>query len=368
MARKRRRAKRLARGYTIRERDGRYTAQVRVKTREKFFDRGKTFASEAEAEAWAQSLVAELRKQSASGARKDLTQLTVGDLIRAFLEEPTTKHQKSYEDTRRLLEWWLNKFGNVRLLDFGAMTLREEARPLLMKGRSGATVNRYMMAMRAAWSFGRIAGYVLPERLWPDGLKLPEPKGIVRYLSPAELDRLLKAADSNPMMRAAIEISLCTGLRQGELLRLTWKDIDFDRARVTSHETKNDEIKVSALVPEAIEAFKRLKALPVVSLTHPFVINDRRKKMVPLDKNTLLPRWNKIRKAAKFDNRFRWHDLRHSCASYLAQNGATPLEIAEVMGHKTLAMVKRYAHLVGGKAVTGQTKIGEMLKGGTAPK
>lgn len=42
---------------------------------------------------------------------------------------------------------------------------------------------------------------------------------------------------------------------------------------------------------------------------------------------------------------FRWHDLRHSCASYLAMNGASLAEISEVLGHKTLSMVKRYAHL-----------------------
>ena len=44
-------------------------------------------------------------------------------------------------------------------------------------------------------------------------------------------------------------------------------------------------------------------------------------------------------------NDFRFHDLRHSCASYLAMNGASMLEIADVLGHKTLAMVKRYSHL-----------------------
>ena len=44
-------------------------------------------------------------------------------------------------------------------------------------------------------------------------------------------------------------------------------------------------------------------------------------------------------------NDFRWHDLRHSCASYLAMNGASLAEIAEILGHKTLQMVKRYAHL-----------------------
>jgi len=42
---------------------------------------------------------------------------------------------------------------------------------------------------------------------------------------------------------------------------------------------------------------------------------------------------------------FRFHDLRHSTASYLAMNGASQLEIAEVLGHRTLQMVRRYAHL-----------------------
>lgn len=42
---------------------------------------------------------------------------------------------------------------------------------------------------------------------------------------------------------------------------------------------------------------------------------------------------------------FRWHDLRHSAASYLAMGGASLAEIAEILGHKTLEMVKRYAHL-----------------------
>ncbi len=55
-------------------------------------------------------------------------------------------------------------------------------------------------------------------------------------------------------------------------------------------------------------------------------------------------RWYKTLKNAQISD-FRLHDLRHSTASYLAMNGATLLEIAEVLGHKTLQMVKRYSHL-----------------------
>ena len=54
--------------------------------------------------------------------------------------------------------------------------------------------------------------------------------------------------------------------------------------------------------------------------------------------------WEKALKKAEITD-FRFHDLRHSAASYLAMNGATPGEIAAVLGHKTLQMVKRYAHL-----------------------
>ena len=54
--------------------------------------------------------------------------------------------------------------------------------------------------------------------------------------------------------------------------------------------------------------------------------------------------WEEALSAAEIED-FRFHDLRHSAASYLAMSGATLAEIAEVLGHKTLAMVKRYSHL-----------------------
>jgi len=54
--------------------------------------------------------------------------------------------------------------------------------------------------------------------------------------------------------------------------------------------------------------------------------------------------WNKALVVAEVED-FRWHDLRHSCASYLAMNGVPMRTIAEILGHKTLSMVQRYTHL-----------------------
>ncbi len=54
--------------------------------------------------------------------------------------------------------------------------------------------------------------------------------------------------------------------------------------------------------------------------------------------------WEKVLRKAEIQD-FRWHDLRHSTASYLAMGGASPREIAEILGHKTLQMAMRYSHL-----------------------
>jgi integrase len=371
MANKRSRKKQAIPGAVIREREGAngavsFTAQVRVKG---FKSAARTFRAatkderkkaQDDAAAWANSLVAELRGQATrGGARRDVTQLTIADLNEAFLQDPKTKAQKSYADTERLLDWWTSKFGNERVLDFGVLKLREEARPKLLQGRGNAATNRYLSALRSAWNWGRDSGYIPGERAWPRRLMLPEPRGIVRFLSDDERTRLLREAESDPTMRAAILVSIATGLRQGELLRLQWKDIDLVGAKATVQESKNGEIKVAHLVAEAVDALKALKeGAKVVSLTHPFVI-ERGK---PLRKSLLETRWRRIRDAAKLE-KFRWHDLRHTCASYLAQNGATLLEIGAVLGHKSQSMTARYSHLVKGAAVTGHDKLNEKLKG-----
>jgi len=299
-----------------------------------------------------------VRKQH--GARKDLATLTIGDLNRAYLEEPDIKTQKSYGDTQRLLDWWTNKFGNALLTEFGVLKLREEARPMLLKTRGNATVNRYMSALRSAWNWGRDAGYIMNERAWPRRLMLKEPDEIARFLSDEERERIFEAAMTDPFIRAVLIVDISTGLRKGELLNLPWKDIDLKRGTATIRDTKNGEIKVSHLIPEAVEALESLKKLPVVSLTHPFHIITARKAK---PKSVLERRWRAVRKAAKLDSRFRFHDLRHTCASYLAQNNATDMQLRAVLGHKTTAMVARYAHMRPGAAVTGHDAISAKLRG-----
>jgi integrase len=110
------------------------------------------------------------------------------------------------------------------------------------------------------------------------------------------------------------------------------------------------------LLPEAADTLRGLNAEPDTKMA---VFTDDAGKAVSVD--WIETRWKKVRTAAGLKN-FRWHDLRHTTASYLAQSGASLPEIGAVLGHKSPAATARYAHFVQGKPVTGHDKLGAKLK------
>ncbi len=132
-------------------------------------------------------------------------------------------------------------------------------------------------------------------------------------------------------------LALTTGARQGELLGLRWKDVDFEREALIFHHTKNGERRVAPLAGKAIPSLRSLKSLRVFGDDRVFANSQGR---------AHFPRryWYRALHEAGIED-FRFHDLTHTAASYLAMSGATLSEIAEILGHKTLQMVKRYAHL-----------------------
>ncbi|HKS56669.1 MAG TPA: site-specific integrase [Steroidobacteraceae bacterium] len=342
---------------TIVKRDGArpWLAQVRVKP---YKAASKTFDTKHEAKEWADSLERELKRQrKVRSTRPSLTRYTVAELIRDFLADPETNVLRTYTSLQLLLAWWVNHYGANRVLDVGALTLRE-ARAKLQPGRKPATVNRYLSALRSAWNWGR-AAELIPQKLsWPSRLMLTEPKGRTRFLSDDELARLLEAsAAHSPLMHAAVLVSIACGVRQSELLRLKWADLDFDKQRLRVMLSKNDEARSVYLPQSAATALKALKRAPVLGQQ---VFTDETGRSA--NKGWIEHRWKLVRSAAKLQD-FKWHDLRHSCASFLAQQGANLLEIGAVLGHRSASVTRRYAHLVEGAPVTGHTKLDEKLGG-----
>ena len=121
-------------------------------------------------------------------------------------------------------------------------------------------------------------------------------------------------------------------------LRLRWRDIDFERGLAVLEETKNKERRAIPIAVLAAELLRQRKKTRRVDTDLVFVTAQGRKASFPQ------MAWEKALEGAQIE-KFRFHDLRHSAASELAMSGATLAEIAEVLGHKTLAMVKRYSHL-----------------------
>ncbi len=169
--------------------------------------------------------------------------------------------------------------------------------------------------------------------------KLKEGQGRVRYLSDDERKALLQCAkgSSNPHLYTIIVIALSTGMRYSELLKMEWGQVNFKLSFITLYETKNGEIRNVPIAGHALE------------LLHQHYLNKRKGPLVFPNSRGDAPMnfrsaWESALHRANIKN-FCFHDLRHSCASYLAMNGARSSEIAAILGHKTLQMVKRYAHI-----------------------
>ncbi len=342
-----------------RNRDGSvsYDAQLLVKP---FPRTSQSFSTRAEAVAWRTKTVAELRKQrQGGGARPELATLTLAGLNTAYLKDPQIKLLADFKDRKRHLGWWTAHCGIIKMLDFGVLQARA-ARDALIPGRENGTVDRYIASQRAAFNWGRAAGLVPNDRAWPPKLMLTEPDARVRYLSDEELAEVLKAAKAHsPAMVAAVTVALATGVRQGEMLRLTWADVDFAHSTIRLLLTKTGTPRSVHLPTIAAEALKAVKAGTVVG-ARVFLYRDG----TPLDQDRLNREWRKVRKAAGLHN-FRWHDFRHSCASFLAQSGATLLEIGSVLGHRRAQTTLKYSHLAAGKPVTGHAALDEKLRGAT---
>jgi integrase len=143
-------------------------------------------------------------------------------------------------------------------------------------------------------------------------------------------------------------MAITTGARRGELLGLSWRHVDLERKIAYVNETKNGQPKTLTLTPPVVAELERELA-ESRGRADRFRRDHADTRIFPARWRPTEPwkfelRWRAALAQAKITG-FRFHDLRHTCASYLAQNGASLLEIADVMGHRQLAMVKRYAHL-----------------------
>lgn len=207
--------------------------------------------------------------------------------------------------------------------------------------RSPATVNRYLTSLGSVYRWARRRrllprGFVSPTR----GIELAKvDNSRVRYLDDAERARLLAVCRTSSWSRLYLLtlMALTTGARHGELLRLTWRDLDLERREAYVRTSKNGEPRVLPLVAPLLAEIERIRSRRPDDFV--FASDKRPGRAMRTERA-----FRDAVAAARIEN-FRFHDLRHCCASYLAQHGASLLEIADVLGHRQMRMVQRYSHL-----------------------
>ncbi|MBK6006834.1 site-specific integrase [Ramlibacter ginsenosidimutans] len=285
--------------------------------------------------------------------------LTVRELVHLYLSS------YSGRDSSRMqrLEWWVDRIGGLSLSDLsddhvhsaldglakqparyymgkdadGRSIFKSKGRPL-----SPASVNRYAAALAA------VVTWAIKRRITPKGYAHPcktvdrprEHNEKTRFLTEEERHRLLQACRESrwPKLYLLVLLALTTGARKSEILRLRWQDMNLELQVAYCARTKNGDPRGLPLLPGVIQELNAHRANAKPS---DLVFPSRKSPGKPYSYEG---RWRAALRTARI-REFRFHDLRHTCASMLAQNGATLLEIADVLGHRQLQVTKRYSHL-----------------------
>lgn len=319
----------------------------RVKVRLKGYPtQTATFERLTDAKKWVQdteSSIREGRHFKTSEAKKH----TVKELIDRYTRDILPQKPKSLSDQQTQLNWWKANIGSFLLSDVTPALIIENRNKLLSEpsGRGGikrtnSTANRYCAALSHGLTTAFKEWGWMQENPMLRIKKLPEPRGRVRFLNDEEREKLLQACkeSQSPFLYILVVLAISTGARKMEIMSLRWKDIDLNRGMIILHDTKNGDRRSLPLVGISKDL---MKAHHKNRNQNTDLVFPAKNLKDPIDIRT--PFETALQKAGIEE--FRWHDLRHSCASYLAMNGATLAEIAGVLGHKTLSMVKRYSHI-----------------------
>ncbi len=278
------------------------------------------------------------------GAKPDYTW---DDAAYRWLQE--TSHQKSHVNYVSKIRWLQQSFKGKLLTELTKDVIFEVAERK-RKEASSSTVNRYLSLIRA------ILRRAFKEWEWMDKVPhirlYPEPKRRVRWLTPEQVQLLLDKLPKHlaDMMRFA----LATGLRRANVLGLEWSQVDIPRKTAWIHADQakaGKDIHVT-LNTTAIDVLLRQQGK---HQTRVFTYRGN-----PIGQLTTKAWYNALREAG-IEN-FRWHDLRHTWASWLAQNGVSLNVIQEMGAWESIEMVRRYAHLAPEKFGTHAAIVDNMLQ------
>jgi integrase len=289
----------------------------------------KTFDTHGAARKWGRIKEDEIEQLRAT-RRLPVERITVAELSETYLAHRAEVGQRCpYRPAQ--VEWWVERIGRLYI---GEVTPDDIAVHLdayasnvsATTGRrpTGATVNRMKAAAGAMFKYA-MRKHRLEYNPTTGVLPQPEAKKRMRWLQDDELPRLLDAARQSkyPQMHLIILMALTTGARRSEIGYLRWEDINFHERWAQLHRTKNGKPRKLYLTKDVIEELMKFRRDN--GWLFPSPLSESR----PMNWEN---HWRRSLREAGIEG-LRFHDLRHTAASWMAEEGKTMAEIAEVLGH-----------------------------------
>jgi integrase len=278
--------------------------------------------------------------------------LTLGEALKRY-RAFSRKHHRSHKTfVEPCLAFWEKELGKSTPLARITTATVEEVKLKRADDASEATVDRSLQAFKAFfnWLIDHDLAAANPVRR----VRMFHPNNeVVRYLTRDQYDALIKAAENGPAyLRPLLVLAVHTALRRGNLLRLRWRQVDLDARKIrVSDLTKSKktlEVPVNDAAKSALEKMRSLALKGndfvfaagkshITDVKNPFATTLKRAKAQLIESE-------KKDAAAGLDG-FRFHDLRHTAASWLAMGGAGLPAIQKFLGHASIKMTLRYAHL-----------------------
>ena len=325
---------------TLEDGTPRYRVRIRISDHKPI---SKSFKNLTHAKQWKRITEGQIEKGLYFSVSK-ADQYTVSQAIVRYRKEILPSKTKDGHNVARHLARWEKEIGHLKLSRLNPSIIAEVRDRMLNehihpeKIRSTSTVSRYLASLSHVFSTATCEWEWMHENPCLKVRKPKAPPGRIRYLSLEEMARLSEECkkSQNPDLYLIFLIALTTGARKSEILWLKGCDVDLENRLFLLSDTKNSE---SRTLPISEQVFELIKKRPMT----------RDGFLFPSPENSGQPicirsAWEKAVQRADLRD-FRFHDVRHTTASYLTMGGSSTREVAEILGHKSLQTTKRYSHL-----------------------
>lgn len=270
-----------------------------------------------------------------------------GRFVVVYLDDVELSH-RSHHIKKSVLKNWATHFGEGKPLNaIAPLDVRTYVRQRQQLGRKVATINHEVGILGAALTHAR-RRWGLPIGNPTEAQRLPGQTVRLRYLERHEAERLLHAAESKkPILADFVKLALNTGCRKNELMHLRWQDVDMKRGYIDVRPeiTKTRKRRILPMNRGAKEVLQRIKVRQERDEVRTVWVfaNQAGERLVKFDEL--------FRKALKLAGivDFRIHDLRHTFASWLVSEGVDLIKVRDLLGHSSITMTERYAHLMPNK-------------------